>query len=129
MVNRGFYNIARWRDFSHYDQEQRIGGLDQGLGGNELAVYLAMYVVVLLSLFLHSRGVILKSFFGCPDCTILLFHPLSILTERLSGRRGRVYCYWTFKKQNRSDWHSGSLYLLANPFANRRAGAHRDDEK
>lgn len=90
MVNRGFYNIARWRDFSHYDQDQRIGGLDQGLGGNELAVYLAMYVVVIVSLFLHSRGFILKSFLSIP--IILSYYSILFLFSRSGYLAAVVGC-------------------------------------
>ena len=78
MIDRGFYNIARWRDFSHYSDQQKIGGLDQGLGGNELAVFFAMYVVVLLSLFLHTRSISIKLFLSVPIiatfyCILFLF--------------------------------------------------------
>ena len=78
MIDRGFYNIARWRDFSHYSDQQKIGGLDQGLGGNELAVFFAMYVVVILSLFLYTRSISIKLFLSLPIvatfyCILFLF--------------------------------------------------------
>ena len=78
MIDRGFYNIAQWRDYSHYTDDQKIGGLDQSLGGNELAVFLAMYVVVILSLFLHTPSVMLRVLLAIPIsltyyCILFLF--------------------------------------------------------
>jgi hypothetical protein len=78
FLNRGFYNIAQWRDFSHYNNENKIGGLSQGLGTNALAVFFAMYVVVLLSLFLHTKMFWHKIFLSVPIaasiyCIMFLF--------------------------------------------------------
>jgi O-antigen ligase len=78
ILDRNFYNIARWRDFSHYSDEQKVGGMAQNLGSNELAVFLAMYAVVLVSLFMHARNVWLKIFLAGPilasySCILFLF--------------------------------------------------------
>ena len=67
MLDRNFYNIARWRDFSHFTEStEKIGGLHT-LGGNELAVFLATYVIVLVSLFSHTSNLWIK---------LLLFGPI-----------------------------------------------------
>jgi putative inorganic carbon (HCO3(-)) transporter len=52
MISRSFYNIAQYQDFSHYNESQRVGGMES-LGSNELAVFLAMYAIVLVT-FLFS---------------------------------------------------------------------------
>jgi len=67
MLDRSFYNIAQYADFSHYYSDtQKVGGMES-LGGNELAVCLAMYVIVFVALFSHIRNLWAK---------VLLFGPI-----------------------------------------------------
>jgi O-antigen ligase len=78
MLDRSFYNIAMWRDFSHYSPEQRVGGMAQGLGGNELAVCLAMNLAIMLSVFSCSSSFSIKLFLAGPIfvttyCILFLF--------------------------------------------------------
>jgi O-antigen ligase len=78
MLDRSFYNIAMWRDFSHYSPEQRVGGMAQGLGGNELAVCLAMNLAIILSVFSCTSSFPIKLFLAGPIfvttyCILFLF--------------------------------------------------------
>jgi len=66
MLDRSFYNIAQYADLSHYSDTQKVGGMES-LGGNELAVCLAMYVVVFVALFSYVRNIWVK---------VLLFGPI-----------------------------------------------------
>jgi O-antigen ligase len=78
MLDRGFYSIAMWRDLSHYRDTLKYGGTGQALGGNALAVCLAMNVIVMVSLFLNARDLKIKLFLTGPIlltyyCILFLF--------------------------------------------------------
>ena len=78
MLDRSFYNIAMWRDFSHYNSQQRVGSMAQGLGGNELAVCLSMNVAIILSIFSCTPKFSIKLFLSGPIfvtiyCILFLF--------------------------------------------------------
>jgi O-antigen ligase len=66
LLDRSFYSIARWRDLSHYNDNERIEGVLYALGGNELAVFLACYVIVLVALFSYNRNLWIKLFLSGP---------------------------------------------------------------
>jgi len=53
VLDRNFYNVIRYRDTSHYDANAlKVNVEATALGGNWLAVFLAQYSAVVLSLFL-----------------------------------------------------------------------------
>lgn len=66
LLDRNFYSVARWRDFSHYSDNQRVGSIMASLGGNELAVCMAMYAIVLVSFFIYLNNIWLKLFLLLP---------------------------------------------------------------
>jgi len=66
LLDRNFYNIARFRDMSSYSDDAKIGGVMAALGPNELAVCLSMYAIVLVSLFSHTRDLWIKLFLFVP---------------------------------------------------------------
>ena len=51
ILDRGFYNIARYRDMSSYHSNLKVRGIMGQLGPNELAVCLAMYTTVIVAFF------------------------------------------------------------------------------
>ena len=79
LLDRGFYNIAQYSDFSHYSSSQRVGAI-ASLGPNELAVCLAMYSVVIVSLFIFIRNIWIKLFLLGPIC--LSYYCIAFLFSR-----------------------------------------------
>jgi len=65
LLDRNFYNIAMYMDLSYYDDNQKVGGMG-ALGGNELAVFFAMYTIVLVALFSYSDNFWTKCFLFMP---------------------------------------------------------------
>jgi len=66
MLDRSFYNIAQYKDFSHFSEStDKIGGME-ALGPNELAVFLAMYVIVLVALFTNIKNIWIKLMLSGP---------------------------------------------------------------
>jgi len=65
LLDRSFYNIAKYRDYSHYSDAIKAGGMYK-LGPNELAVCLAMYVIVFVALFSSIHNLFYKIFLAGP---------------------------------------------------------------
>lgn len=64
VLDRNFYNIIRYRDTSHYSQEAVVLGKGSALSGNWLAVFLAQYTAVVVSLFVFDRHKWRRIFYG-----------------------------------------------------------------
>jgi len=78
VLDRNFYNIIRYRDTSHYTQENVILGKGSALSGNWLAVFLAQYTAVVVSLFIFDRHKWRRIFYGATAalsyyCIMFLF--------------------------------------------------------
>lgn len=66
FLDRAFYNIAQYQDLSHYTEATAKSGHIESLGGNELAVFLAMYVIVLVALFINFKNMWIRLFLSGP---------------------------------------------------------------
>lgn len=66
LLDRSFYNIAQYRDLSHFSEDARVEATFSSLGGNEQAVFLATYVIVLVALFSYSHNLWIKLFLSGP---------------------------------------------------------------
>ena len=66
MLDRSFYNIAQYKDLSHFSENtEKVGGMGAS-GSNELAVFLAMYVIVLVALFTSIKNIWMKLLLSGP---------------------------------------------------------------
>lgn len=52
FLDRNVYNVLRYSDLSHYSQDIKVAGIGTALSGNYLAVFLAQYTIVFVSLLL-----------------------------------------------------------------------------
>ena len=62
ILDRNFWNIMRYRDTSHFSNELRVSGEVTALVGNALAVFLAQYSIIMVSLLWHLRKLWIKLF-------------------------------------------------------------------
>jgi len=79
VLDRNFYNVIKYRDTSHYDENYlKVITVGTALGGNWLAVFLAQYAAVVLALFTMDKNIWRKIFFGVTAglsyyCILFLF--------------------------------------------------------
>ncbi len=78
VLDRNFYNIIRYRDTSHYSQETLVLGKGSALSGNWLAVFLAQYTAIVVSLFVFDLNKWRRMFYGATAalsyyCIMFLF--------------------------------------------------------
>ncbi|MDZ7333333.1 MAG: O-antigen ligase family protein [candidate division KSB1 bacterium] len=78
-LDRNFYSVIKDLDRSHYDSTAlKVNVSSSALGGNQLAVFLAQYSAVILSLFLLDHHKVRKVCYGVPlllsyYCIMFLF--------------------------------------------------------
>jgi putative inorganic carbon (hco3(-)) transporter len=78
VLDRNFYSIIKYRDNSHYSNTIIIIGTGMALSGNWLAIFLAQYSIIVLSLFMSDKVKYRRIFYGIVSafsyyCVMFLF--------------------------------------------------------
>ncbi|MBC8184492.1 O-antigen ligase family protein [candidate division KSB1 bacterium] len=80
FLNRNSINLMKGQDFSHYSNDLKVIGVGSSLSGNSLAVFYAMYTIVLASIAWHVKELWQKILFAVP--TVLSYFSAMFLFSR-----------------------------------------------